>query len=233
MRSVEDVPSPKSHSHSVAAGSDASVNRMESPIPTSDRSKPNPATGGATPLCRSDRVYEELARQRPEFALDCEKHGLLYSLVMPPEDDPESGTGRSWRSTFGVAGRTQAEERMRALGYTWRWLEGDCLRATTPVLPAVRKLGDGRKSFFNQLIASLAWDDRRNDPAQTITLGDGRPVDSEAAALAGEIAEGLAVDLAWRAGDVALVDNFAVMHGRRSFEGTRVVLASLVAASPV
>ncbi|MEL7517687.1 MAG: TauD/TfdA family dioxygenase, partial [Pseudomonadota bacterium] len=34
---------------------------------------------------------------------------------------------------------------------------------------------------------------------------------------------------AWQPGDVALVDNFTVMHGRRPFEGKRRVLASLVA----
>ena len=34
------------------------------------------------------------------------------------------------------------------------------LRVTTPVLPAVRRLANGRKSFFNQLIAAAAgWKD--------------------------------------------------------------------------
>jgi hypothetical protein len=31
-------------------------------------------------------------------------------------------------------------------------------------------------------------------------------------------------------GDVALVDNFLAMHGRRPFSGTRKVLASLIAS---
>ncbi|MEL0316079.1 MAG: TauD/TfdA family dioxygenase, partial [Halieaceae bacterium] len=39
------------------------------------------------------------------------------------------------------------------------------------------------------------------------------------------------VDLAWQAGDIALLDNYKVMHGRRPFAGTRSVLASL--CSPV
>ena len=34
----------------------------------------------------------------------------------------------------------------------------------------------------------------------------------------------------WQQGDVALVDNFVTMHGRRTFTGTRKVLASLIAA---
>jgi alpha-ketoglutarate-dependent taurine dioxygenase len=186
--------------------------------------------GGATPVCRSDALLEALGREIPEFVRACADKGLIYTNVMPPSDDPTSGLGRSWRSTFGVPDRAGAEERMRRLGYTWEWLPDDCLRATTPVLPAVRTLASGRQSFFNQLIAALAWQDRRNEAAKAISLGDGTPIDLDAAARAGELAEGLAVDLAWEAGDVALVDNFAVMHGRRSFEGTRRVLASLVAA---
>ena len=31
-------------------------------------------------------------------------------------------------------------------------------------------------------------------------------------------------DIAWQRGDVALVDNFVTMHGRRTFSGTRKVL---------
>ena len=44
-----------------------------------------------------------------------------------------------------------------------------------------------------------------------------------------DISDRLSFDLAWQAGDVALIDNFLVMHGRRPFEGKRTVLASLVA----
>ena len=44
-----------------------------------------------------------------------------------------------------------------------------------------------------------------------------------------DLAEELTVELAWQRGDVAIVDNFRVMHGRRPFQGERRVLASLVA----
>ena len=44
-----------------------------------------------------------------------------------------------------------------------------------------------------------------------------------------ELADELSFNLAWQAGDVALIDNYLVMHGRRPFKGERRVLASLVA----
>ncbi len=38
-----------------------------------------------------------------------------------------------------------------------------------------------------------------------------------------------AVNIEWKKGDVALLDNRLVMHARRAFEGPRKVFASLVA----
>jgi hypothetical protein len=187
-------------------------------------------SGGATPLCRSDVLWDRLRSKCPEFARDCESKGLKYSNVMPSQNDPNSGMGRSWQSTLRASTPEQAEERLKALGYSWTWLADGSLRATTPMLPAVRKLADGRTSFFNQLIAAFqGWKDERNDPAKAITFGEGTPLDRDAVNVATGLGEELSFNLAWQRGDVALVDNYVTMHGRRAFTGTRKVLASLVA----
>ncbi|HIM67769.1 MAG TPA: SyrP protein [Verrucomicrobia bacterium] len=186
--------------------------------------------GGATPICRSDILWERLREQRPGFAKACLAEGLKYSNVMPAEADESSGMGRSWQGTFSVDNREAAEARLAKLGYSWEWQANGDLRATTPVLPAVRDLGDGRASFFNQLIAAFnGWKDTRNDPAKAITLGDGTPLDPANVAAASALADELTFDIPWQAGDLALVDNYIAMHGRRTFKGTRRVLASLVA----
>lgn len=187
-------------------------------------------SSGATPLCRSDVLWDRLRSECPEFARSCETKGLRYANVMPSQNDPSSGMGRSWQSTLRASTREEAEQRLKALGYSWTWLADGCLRATTPVLPAARKLADGRTSFFNQIIAAFqGWKDERNDPSNAITFGDGTPLDGDAVAVAARISEELTYDLAWSQGDVALVDNYVTMHGRRDFTGTRKVLASLIA----
>ncbi|MCA9101948.1 MAG: TauD/TfdA family dioxygenase, partial [Planctomycetales bacterium] len=187
--------------------------------------------GGATPLCRSDVLWTRLYEAAPEFARSCEELGLRYTNVMPAAADLASGMGRSWQSTLAADSREAAESRLERLGYTWEWLDDDSLRATTPVLPAVMQLPSGRKTFFNQLIAATqGWKDSRNDPSKAIAHGDGSPLDLEGVRIAAEIADELTFDLPWQSGDVALVDNYLVMHGRRRFRGTRRVLASLVAA---
>lgn len=185
--------------------------------------------GGATPVCRSDLLYQQLEARCPEFVRACESKGLQYTNVMPSGDDPNSGMGRSWQSTLGTEEASKAESRLGDLNYTFEWLEGDCLKVTTPPLPAVQTLSDGRKVFFNQLIAAfMGWKDQRNDPSKAIRHGDGSALDREAVLMAGEIADSLTFDVPWKRGDVALIDNRVAMHGRRTFSGKRRVLASLI-----
>src|SRR5262245_37944088 len=167
------------------------------------------AEGGATPLCRSDVLWERLAARCPGFCRVLEAKGLRYSHVMPAENDARSGMGRSWQNTLRANTREEAEARLRELGYSWEWQPDGGLRATTPRLPAVRDLGDGRKSFFNQLIAAYqGWKDTRNDPSKSITFGDGTPIDHGDVTVASQQAEELTLDVNWRAGDDALDGNF-------------------------
>ncbi|QLC22008.1 SyrP protein [Parasphingopyxis sp. CP4] len=188
-----------------------------------------PDEGGATPLCRSDILLEQMEAADPEFVAAFAEKRVRYTNVMPADDDTGSGQGRSWRSTLSADTPDAAEARLQSLGYEWEWQDDETLRVTTPPLDAVRSLPDGSRSFFNQLIAAFrGWSDSRNDPSKSICFGDGTPIDGDQMAGAIALADALSYDLEWQAGDVALVDNFRVMHGRRPFVGKRRVLASLI-----
>ena len=127
---------------------------------------------------------------------------------------------------------------MQELGYTWEWLnEKGTLRTTTPVLKAVRNApGSGRDVFFNQIPAMIAnakefVKGRGGDPSldNFCRAGDGSSLSMEAVLYAKEQSEATAVEVEWLPSDVCLLDNFAVMHARRRFEGNRRrLLASLV-----
>jgi alpha-ketoglutarate-dependent taurine dioxygenase len=187
-------------------------------------------SGGATPICRSDILLQQLREKLPDFVADCENKGVRYSQTMPLEEDLDSGQGRSWQSTLSAGNREQAETKLRNLNYDWQWQDDGSLSVTTPVLPAVRQLKDGRTVFFNQLIAAFrGWKDVRNSGEKSICFGDGSAIDIAHMGLAIELADELTFDIPWQSGDVAVLDNFLVMHGRRPFEGKRAVLASLVA----
>ncbi|GIW89813.1 MAG: syringomycin biosynthesis enzyme [Pirellulaceae bacterium] len=186
------------------------------------------AEGGQTPLCRSDLLWQTIEQTFAEFAERCRCLGLRYTHVMPPEEDFGSGMGRSWASTLRASSTEEAEARLRQLGYQWEWLNDRSLRVTTPRLPAVLQIDGERRSFFNQLLAAYqGWKDSRNDPAGAVRFADGSTIDGSIVGQIAQIAEAITYDHSWQQGDVLLLDNRVVMHGRRIFSGLRKVLASL------
>ena len=206
-----------------------------------------PGCGGGTGITPSWKVLDALTSAYPSFIADCEAKGVKYSATLPLEPNTAAGgVGRSWRSFFSVSTQAEAEERMRELGYTWTWNSSNqSLHLTTPVLPAVVNPPGGarRKTFFNQMIAQalsnaaqfVSQSGDNGNPAAVdlsafLTFGDGSPVPLEPLQFAARVSDEAAVDLSWRKGDVALLDNYLVMHARRPWvgDGPRKVLASLV-----
>jgi hypothetical protein len=187
-------------------------------------------SGGATPICRSDVLLEQLEQEIPNFVLSCREKGLRYSQTMPLENDLASGQGRSWASTLSAATQAEAEVKLKRLDYDWQWQSDGSLSVVTPVLPAIKTLPDGRKVFFNQLIAAFrGWQDARNSSGKSICFGDNSPISNSDMAVVINLADRLIFDIPWQTGDIALLDNLVAMHGRHPFEGQRRVLASLVA----
>lgn len=181
----------------------------------------NPAEyGGATPLCRSDMLFLAIQNADPQLAAEFESKGLKYTTQMPLKDDNHSGQGRSWKSTLSVKSKPDAELKLKELGYSWEWINDGGLCATTPVLPAVVELTDGRKVFYNQLIAAyLGWKGVKQDPSSAIKFGDDSLIPVSALELVASLAHQFTFDLEWQASDVALVDNYMAMHGRKPFSG--------------
>jgi len=185
--------------------------------------------GGATPIVLSQQVYNRFHAIDADFAEKLEDVGVKYVRVMPSEDDPSSAIGRSWRSTFLTDNRAEAEEKMQALGTIWEWLDGDNLRTTTAVIPAIRTdARNGQKTFFNSVVAAYTgWVDERNDPTQAVRCGDDSPVDEEAVLATAAAMKEDCVSFKWKKGDVLFIDNALVMHSRQPFDGPRRILASI------
>lgn len=194
-----------------------------------------PSRGGETPIILSRVVSDYFRTMYPEFYAQVAEMGVRYVRTMPLENDNTSAIGRSWKSTFGVETREEAERVMRELGTTWTWLEnGDC-RTTTATVPALRaeaRLGNVRM-FFNAIVAAYTgWVDSRNDPTKSVQLGDGTPLNEEQGKALLDIQrfqmEQRTV-FSWKKGDVLIIDNRVVMHSRNPFadDKTRRILAAI------
>ena len=185
-------------------------------------------SGGATPICRSDRTLKTLETQNPTFIAKLRSVGVKYRNSMPSEANHESGQGRSWKDTLTVNSAHEAEEKLAALGYQFNWLEDGGLSVQTPALAAVDHFGRGKDVFFNQIVAAAAgWTVAADDREPRLCFGDDSPIEHADLVDTIKAAYQHTVDLEWQTGDVALLDNLKVMHGRRPFEGSRSVLASL------
>ena len=202
--------------------------------------------GGATAICPSAEVFRRVNAKYPDFIRKLRQHGVQYTAVLQQHPDGgENGVGRGWDNFFGCwcDNKAEVEARMTELGYTWEWLAGEAaekvnqLKLVTPVLQAVREVPgkDGEWVFFNQLGATFAnaaefarATGGDPDVDQYVKSGDGSSLPRDAMEYALKQCEDTAVEVEWQQGDVALLDNFQVMHARRPFEGKgRKVLVSL------
>lgn len=188
-----------------------------------------PVQGGQTPLVLSNEVYKEMARAESEFVKELEFRGVVYNRVLPTEDDPMSPIGRGWQSTYQTQDTNEAEKKCKEQGTTFEWLKNGCLKTRTAVLPAVRVDGrSGKKTWFNSIIAAyLGWKDERNDPQKAVTFPDDTQMPENAMKTLEATFERLAIDFQWKKGDIVMVDNQQVLHGRRSFTPPRRILAAL------
>lgn len=187
-----------------------------------------PTTGGETPIVLSHIIYERMKERHPEFVQQLEEHGLIYTRVSGEDDNPASPIGRGWKSTFLTNDKSVAEERAAKLGMKLEWLE-DGVKTIMGPIPAVKfDETRQRKVWFNSMVAAYTgWGDERNDPRKAVTFGDGRPLSEDAIYDCLKILEEESVAIPWNKGDVLLIDNWAVLHSRRSFDPPRRVLASL------
>ena len=187
-------------------------------------------TGGETPLCRSDQLYEELLKEDKTLIESFEKFGVIYNSIMSSGDELISGQGRSWQKTLGVSTKNDAEAKLLELGYSWDWIEGDNLSVTTKPLKATKELENGKKSFFNQVIAaSLGWKKSSKNQIVPVRFGNNQEIDQSAIEHISELAQSLTLLRSWQDNDILLIDNYRVMHGRKPFSGNknREVLVSL------
>jgi alpha-ketoglutarate-dependent taurine dioxygenase len=190
-----------------------------------------PGSGGATPLVDGtlwlDRMDDEI---RQAFA-----GGVRYTQNL----HDGIGLGRSWQQTFETDDRAAVEEFLDEGGFEWKWT-ADGLRMVSAVRPStIRHPVTGDEVWFNQAEhfhpAALGDETARElaqllppeELPQSVTFADGSPIPDEHIRRIVELGLDLAVDVDWRQGDLMIIDNVAVGHGRRPFTGDRRVLVAM------
>jgi alpha-ketoglutarate-dependent taurine dioxygenase len=188
------------------------------------------ATGGETPIADCRQVFagiEPAVRER--FA----RRGWM---VVRNFGD---GFGLDWRTVFQTSDKTAVEEHCRKHGIETEWKPGERLR-TRAVRPAVtRHPVTGERLWFNHatffhvstlepsiregLLAEFAEDEL---PSNTY-YGDGSPIEPEVLEQLRALYHQHTVRFEWQKGDVLLLDNMMVAHGRAPYSGERKILVAM------
>jgi alpha-ketoglutarate-dependent taurine dioxygenase len=192
-----------------------------------------PASGGQTPVSDGRAM---LADMDPAVRARFEAHGVAYLQSM----HGGYGLGRSWQETYETDDEHKVEEYLREAGVGFTWTDEEDLR-TRQVRPATRTHPvTGAEVWFNQAdqfhvsnlppeqsAALLALVESEEELPLSATFGDGGPIPEADLAHVRELARRNEFAFDWRPGDLMMIDNLLVMHGRHAFTGARRVLVSM------
>lgn len=191
-----------------------------------------PMVGGATPIADFHKIIDIL----PEHVVEKFTHtNLRYRRTL----HGGFGLGKSWSQTFNTDDRSCVEDILRSIDARFEWLGDGSLRIEEEVPGVINHPITGKKIWFNQAEqwhpSSLNEDVREGMkelmPEESfphyVEFADGNPIDMADLQIIRSAQEKMIRRFEWRQGDLLVVDNFLVAHGRDPFKGPRKILVSL------
>lgn len=187
-------------------------------------------SGGETPISDSARVLARIpAPVRERF----ERDGIMYVRNFG------HGLDLSWQEAFQQDEPGAVDDYCRAHGIQTEWLADGKLRTRQISQATTLHPETGTRVWFNQAhlfhVSSLPGEVRSElerqfapeDLPRHAFFGDGSPIgDAELETVRAAYAEEK-IAFPWEAGDVLLIDNIQMGHGRRPYDGPRKVVVAM------
>lgn len=189
-----------------------------------------PAHGGETPFADCRQIYRAIPDAiRERFV----KRRVLYVRNFGDQ------LGLPWQTAFGTDDRAAVEAQLQASGYTFEWLGANRLR-TKRVGPAVaRHPRTGDMSWFNhatffhvstlprEMSRALLAQFPEEDLPNNTYYGDGGAIETSVLDTLRRCYLDATLTVPWRAGDVLMLDNVLVAHGREPYSGAREIRVAM------
>jgi hypothetical protein len=195
-----------------------------------------PATsGGDTPLASTAQVLEHLPA---DLVARFQAHGVRYDRWYRP------GLDVSWADTFQTDDRAEVDRLCAETGLTTEWHDDGMVLHTIQIAQATHaRASTGRLVWLNQAnlfhpaalptdVAAAVRQLPANHLPRNASYGDGAPIpDSDIETINNTFTKCSRAE-PWEQGDVLLVDNTAVAHGRHPYQGEREVLVAMAGTAP-
>ncbi|BAU16013.1 amino acid adenylation domain-containing protein (plasmid) [Leptolyngbya sp. NIES-3755] len=186
--------------------------------------------GGETPIVDCRQMYQHLSPAVRDRLLEKQ---LMYVR------NYTKGLDVSWQDFFHTRDRTVVEAYCRQAGIEFEWLNHDGLR-TRQIRPAIVQHPKTQEwVFFNQLqLHHLSFLDL---PVQASLLdlfgaetlprqvyyGDGSEIEVSVLTEIQELYQQLKQQFTWQSGDILMLDNLLVAHGRNPYVGFRKIVVAM------
>ncbi|HET8890736.1 MAG TPA: amino acid adenylation domain-containing protein [Candidatus Angelobacter sp.] len=187
-------------------------------------------TGGCTPIADSRKILKRLKPQTVE------KFSRKQIMYMRNYGD---GLGLHWPEVFQTNDKPVVEQHCREASIELEWKDANRLR-TRQVRPAIRTHPyTGEQSWFNHMlffhITSLppsvrdafVFGIKEEDYPFNTYYGDGSPIEPSVLEEVREAYAQETVAFPWQKGDILMVDNMLVAHGREPFTGPRKIMVAM------
>jgi alpha-ketoglutarate-dependent taurine dioxygenase len=226
------------------------------PDPTPDKvmffCETAPGGGGQTPIADMRAVYRKLPRELVDRFES--KGGLILHRKLPTQK--KYGFEVTWSTAFGTSDRGEMEKIAKQNGWRMNWAKDGGLEITHGPSPVVLKHRvTGESVWFNQahlLHKSVApWTSAWLGPSLTqrakaralqpfikdrfyyhSTHADGSEISLSDLDCIRRVVTEEKVLFDWKRGDVILIDNKLVAHGREPYQPPRTIFAALLADAP-
>ena len=183
-------------------------------------------TGGETPIADARKIY-----QRIDAAIRDEFIAKKWMLVRNYND----GFGLPWQEVFQTEDKAQVEQYCRENALAFDWKEGNRLQ-TRQVREAVHyhpqtnePIWFNHAAFFHHtnLNADLLSEFNESELPYNTYYGDGSAIDPDVIKQINQAYEAEKIIFPWQEGDILILDNMSVAHGRQPYQGERKVLVAM------
>lgn len=191
-------------------------------------------SGGETPLADGRKVLRQMDKHIVHLI---DEKGLTYIRNL----HGGNGFGPSWQHTFETDDPVQVENYCRKLAMEFEWKEDGTLKLKHHRKGIIYHPVTGEKVWFNQIdqfhpthlgkdvydVLSEMYGSDEELPT-SVTLGDGTPIEDKMIQDIMHTIDTVLVAKPWQQGQLLLVDNVLVSHGRKPFTGQREIVVSMM-----